>query len=197
MGERHAPASTLLPAVRRLLCQGSQSMEAWTSWGRPGLESAVQLLPVSAQQGCPALTARTGARGPRLQDQALGVCDTVTFIPTASLTSPVPRDILESQMRDARLRVKGMGKREFSKVSNSLDLKKKKIVFIFRGEGRKKKRERNFDCERIMNRLPLTYPQPRDLAPNPGMCPDRESNRQPFSLQDSAQPTEPHQPGLA
>ena len=28
---------------------------------------------------------------------------------------------------------------------------------------------------------------------NPGMCPDWESNLQPFSLQDNAQPMEPHQ----
>ena len=32
-----------------------------------------------------------------------------------------------------------------------------------------------------------------DLACNPGMCPDWESNWQPFGLQYDAQPTEPHQ----
>ena len=36
-----------------------------------------------------------------------------------------------------------------------------------------------------------------NLAHNPGMCPDWESNRQPLSLQASTQSTEPHQPGLA
>ena len=35
-----------------------------------------------------------------------------------------------------------------------------------------------------------------DLANNPGMCPDWESNRQPFGSQAGAQSTEPHQPGL-
>ena len=39
-------------------------------------------------------------------------------------------------------------------------------------------------------------PPPRDLAHNPGMCPDWESNQQPFGLQAGAQSTEPHQPGL-
>ena len=39
-------------------------------------------------------------------------------------------------------------------------------------------------------------PPTGDLACNPGMCPDRESNWQPFGSQASAQPTEPHQPGL-
>ena len=36
----------------------------------------------------------------------------------------------------------------------------------------------------------------RDLAHNPGVGPDQELNRQPFVLEASAQPTEPHQPGL-
>ena len=35
-----------------------------------------------------------------------------------------------------------------------------------------------------------------DLACNPGMCPDWESNWQPFGLQAASQSTEPHQPGL-
>ena len=35
-----------------------------------------------------------------------------------------------------------------------------------------------------------------DLARNPGMCPDWESNQQPFGSQASVQSTEPHQPGL-
>ena len=40
--------------------------------------------------------------------------------------------------------------------------------------------------------MPLTG----DLAHNPGMCPDWESNQWPFGLQASAQSTELHQPGL-
>ena len=39
-------------------------------------------------------------------------------------------------------------------------------------------------------------PPPGDPAHNPGMCPDWESNSQPFGSQASAQSTEPHQPGL-
>ena len=35
-----------------------------------------------------------------------------------------------------------------------------------------------------------------ERARNPGMCPDRESNRWPFSSQAGAQSTEPHQPEL-
>ena len=35
-----------------------------------------------------------------------------------------------------------------------------------------------------------------DLAGNPSMCPDWESNQHPFGLQAGAQSTEPHQPGL-
>ena len=38
-------------------------------------------------------------------------------------------------------------------------------------------------------------PPAGDLAGNPGMCPDWESNQRRFDLQDSTQSTEPHQPG--
>ena len=38
-------------------------------------------------------------------------------------------------------------------------------------------------------------PPTGDLACKPGMCPERDSNQQPFSLQASTQSTEPHQPG--
>ena len=41
---------------------------------------------------------------------------------------------------------------------------------------------------------PCTTPH-GDLAHNPGMCPDWESNQGPFASQASAQSTEPHQPG--
>ena len=40
-------------------------------------------------------------------------------------------------------------------------------------------------------------PPSRDLARNPGMCPDQESNWQRFGSQAGAQCTEPHQPGLS
>ena len=38
-------------------------------------------------------------------------------------------------------------------------------------------------------------PPTGDLPHNPGMYPARESNQQPFGLQDSTQSTEPHQLG--
>ena len=38
-------------------------------------------------------------------------------------------------------------------------------------------------------------PPTGDLACNPGMWPDQESNQQIFGLQDGAQPTEPHWSG--
>ena len=38
-------------------------------------------------------------------------------------------------------------------------------------------------------------PPTGDLACNPGMCPDWESNPQPFGLQAGTQSTEPHQSG--
>ena len=38
-------------------------------------------------------------------------------------------------------------------------------------------------------------PPTGDLACNPSMCPDWESNRQPFGSQARAQSSEPHQPG--
>ena len=47
-------------------------------------------------------------------------------------------------------------------------------------------------CERNMDWLPLAH----NLAHNPGMCPDWESNQQPFGSQAGTQSTEPHQPGL-
>ena len=50
-------------------------------------------------------------------------------------------------------------------------------------------------CEKYIDQLPLARPQPGDLARNPGMCPDWESNRQPFGLQTGTQSTKPHQPG--
>ena len=37
-------------------------------------------------------------------------------------------------------------------------------------------------------------PPTGDLACNPGMCPDRDSNQQPFGSQACPQSTEPHQP---
>ena len=44
--------------------------------------------------------------------------------------------------------------------------------------------------------LPLHVPPTGDLAHNPGMCPDWESNWRPFGSQVGTQSTEPRQPGL-
>ena len=63
-----------------------------------------------------------------------------------------------------------------------------KILFIFReGKGGGEKHK----CM-VASHAPPT----EDLACNPGMCPDWESDWWPFGLQASAQSTEPHQPGL-
>ena len=43
----------------------------------------------------------------------------------------------------------------------------------------------------VASQVPLTG----DLARNPGMCPDWESNRRPFGSQSGAQSTELRQPG--
>ena len=63
-------------------------------------------------------------------------------------------------------------------------------LFSERGEGREKVKERNISVW-----LPLPPPPTGDLACNPGMCLDWESNRGPFGSQASTQSTEPHQPG--
>ena len=52
-------------------------------------------------------------------------------------------------------------------------------------------------CKRHIYHLFVASHRPPtgDLAHNPGMCPDWESNLRPFHLQVSAQSTEPHQSG--
>ena len=44
--------------------------------------------------------------------------------------------------------------------------------------------------------MPPACAQIGDQTCNPGMCPDQESNPQLCGLQDNAEPTEPHCPGL-
>ena len=62
--------------------------------------------------------------------------------------------------------------------------------FIFRERGRKGEREgETYQCV-VVSRAPATG----DLARNPGMCPDWESNWRPLGLQVGTQSTEPHQP---
>ena len=84
-----------------------------------------------------------------------------------------------------------MSQSENTKCLISLFLNILFIYFLERGEGKEKERERNINVW-----LPLMYPPPRDLACNPGMCPDWESNQQPFCSQAQAQSTELHQLGL-
>ena len=63
---------------------------------------------------------------------------------------------------------------------------------MFRERGREGDREgEKHQCVVVSHAPPA-----RDLAHNPGTCPDWESNRQPFGLQSGVQSTEPHQPGL-
>ena len=69
----------------------------------------------------------------------------------------------------------------------------KKDLFIFkRGEGEGEREGEKHHCVVASCVHPTG-----DLAHNPGMCPDWESNWRPFDLQASAQSTEPYQPGLA
>ena len=66
-------------------------------------------------------------------------------------------------------------------------LKKIFFKFILRERGKEGERERN------MGQLLLACPPTRGLD----MCPDRESNLQPFDLQDDAHLPEPHHSGLS
>ena len=63
-------------------------------------------------------------------------------------------------------------------------------LFLEKGEGREKDGEKH-QCVVASRVIPTG-----DLACNPGMCPDWESNQRSFGLQAGTQSTEPHQPGL-
>ena len=64
-----------------------------------------------------------------------------------------------------------------------------------KGKGGRKRRKETAMCKKYTDWLPLIHPQLGNLAHNPGMCCDWESNLQPFCLQTSTQSTELHQPG--
>ena len=65
-------------------------------------------------------------------------------------------------------------------------------LIIFRErEGKEKERERNINVW-----LTLAFPATGDLAHNPGMCPDWESNWQPFGSQPTLNPLIECGPGL-
>ena len=68
---------------------------------------------------------------------------------------------------------------------------KRLYLVIFRERGREKERDRKkHQCVVVSHAAPTG-----DLAHNPGMCPDWESNQRPFSSQACAQSTELHWPG--
>ena len=69
---------------------------------------------------------------------------------------------------------------------------KKDFVYLFLEKGREGERKGEKHQCVVASHTPPTG----DLASNPGMCPDRESNQWPFDLQAVAQSTESHQPGL-
>ena len=78
----------------------------------------------------------------------------------------------------------------------SIFLKNFIYLLLERGEGRKKEKGRNINVWEMHGSVAPHTPPAGDLACNPGMCPDWESNQQTFSSQASAQSTEPHhQPG--
>ena len=68
-------------------------------------------------------------------------------------------------------------------------------ILIFRERGREGERERNIPMWETHRLVASQMPPTEALARNPGMCPDWESNWQPFGLQAGAQSSEPHQPG--
>ena len=67
----------------------------------------------------------------------------------------------------------------------------KDFIYLFLERGREREREEEkHQCVVASCAHPTG-----DLAHNPGMCPDWESNLRPFGSQSGAQSTEPHQPG--
>ena len=74
----------------------------------------------------------------------------------------------------------------FERLNNFL-----KILFIFRERGGEGEREGEKHQCVVASHAPPTG----DQAHNPGMCPDWESNQQPFGSQACTQSTELYQPG--
>ena len=64
------------------------------------------------------------------------------------------------------------------------------IVYLFLEKGSEGERE----GEKHQCVVAFCVPPTGDLAHNPGMCPDWESNQWPFVSQASTQSTEPHHP---
>ena len=66
-------------------------------------------------------------------------------------------------------------------------------LFLERGKGGRKRGKHQ--CVRETPASCLSHAPNWGPGPNPGMCPDWESNLRPFTLQDETQPTELHQSG--
>ena len=64
------------------------------------------------------------------------------------------------------------------------------FIYFSRGGREAERKGEKHQCA-VASLMPLTG----DLAHNPGMCPDWESNQRPFALQACTQSTEPRQPG--
>ena len=71
-----------------------------------------------------------------------------------------------------------------------------KYLWFFSKRGREGERERNIHVWEKHPSVASCTPPTGDPAHNPGLCPDQESNQQPFGSQAGAQSTEPHQPEL-
>ena len=85
---------------------------------------------------------------------------------------------------EEKFKTKSTAKRKWTKTAEkNFKFLKRFYLFTFIGEGREK--------ERVASHTPPTG----DLACNPHMCPDWESNQQHLASQVGAQTTEPHQPG--
>ena len=70
---------------------------------------------------------------------------------------------------------------------------KRSYLFII---SREREREGERQGEKHQCVVASCAPPTGDLAHNPGMCPDWESNPRPFGSQAGTPSTEPHQPGL-
>ena len=83
------------------------------------------------------------------------------------------------------------------KIKRESFFKKILYLFIFRGRGREgeRERERNINVQEIYKSVASSMPLTGNLAYNPGMCPDWDSNWQPLCSQAGTQSTEPYQPG--
>ena len=66
----------------------------------------------------------------------------------------------------------------------------KDFIYLFLEKGKGGREEEKYQCV-----VAFCAPPTGDLAHNPGMCPDWESNLRPFGSQGGIQSTEPPQPG--